>query len=171
MKFAAAWRESFRDYRRRLVVCAVLAAALDAEAMAQTATLEGTVQDGSGGVIASAAVSLREHDTNQSRTALTDGQGILRFTGVPPGAYDVRVAYDGFEPYAHAGLALTIGQTARLKVVLLPGGVVESIAVSAVPPPLDPRQTSVATTIDTERIEELPFEAATTWNLHCSLPA
>ena len=102
--FVVAWREWFRDYRRCLVVCAVLASAIDTEAEAQMATLEGTVQDGSGGVIASAAVSLREQDTNQSRTALTDGQGIFRFAGVPPGAYEVRVTYDGFEPYAHAGL-------------------------------------------------------------------
>jgi hypothetical protein len=69
------------------------------------------------------------------------------------------VAYDGFEPYAHTGVVLAIGQTAGLDVVMRPAGVVESVAVSAQPPPLDPRQTSVTTTIDTERIEELPVRS------------
>jgi Carboxypeptidase regulatory-like domain len=157
--FVVAWREWFGNYRRCLVVCAVLASAIDTEAEAQTATLEGTVQDGSAGVIASGAVNLREQDTNQSRTALTDGQGIFRFTGVTPGAYVVGVTYDRFESYAHAGVTLAIGQTVRLNVVLRPVGVIESIAVRAQPPPLDPRQTSVATTIDTGRIEELPVRS------------
>ena len=69
------------------------------------------------------------------------------------------MTYDRFESYAHAGVTLAIGQTVRLNVVLRPAGVIESIAVSAQPPPLDPRQTSVATTIDTERIEELPVRS------------
>ena len=40
-----------------------------------------------------------------------------------------------------------------------PAGVIESVAVSAEPPPLDSRQTSVTTTIGTERIEELPVRS------------
>src|SRR5207247_6899441 len=72
---------------------------------------------------------------------------------------EVVVTYDGFEPCAHAGVTLAIGQTARLSVVLRPAGVIESVAVSAQPPPLDSRQTSVSTTIGTERIEELPVRS------------
>ena len=157
--FAAVWRESFRNYRRCLVVCGLLASAIDTTAQTQTAALEGSVQDGSGGVIAAAAVTLRERDTNQLRTAVTDGQGVFRFTGVPPGAYEVRVTFDGFEPYTHQTVTLAIGQTVRLSVVMRPAGVIESVAVSAQPPPLDSRQTSVTTTIDTERIEELPVRS------------
>src|SRR6476619_1149874 len=157
--FAADWRESFRIYRRCLVVCGLLAYAVDATAQTQSAALEGSVQDGSGGVVAAAAVILRERDTNQSRTAETDGQGIFRFTGVPPGAYEVRVTLDGFEPYTHPTVTLAIGQTARLGVVIRPAGVIESVAVSAEPPPLDSRQTSGTTTIGTERIEELPVRS------------
>src|SRR5262249_47307818 len=43
--------------------------------------------------------------------------------------------------------------------VLQPAGVVEEVAVSAQAPPLDSRQTSVATVIDTARIEELPVRS------------
>ena len=64
---------------------------------------------------------------------------------LPVGTYEVRTTYDGFEPYVHAGVTLAIGQTARLAVAMRPAGVVESVAVSAQPPALDSRQTSVTT--------------------------
>jgi len=38
--------------------------------------------------------------------------------------------YEGFAPYAHAGVILAIGQTARLNVVMHPAGVIESVAVT-----------------------------------------
>jgi hypothetical protein len=75
------------------------------------------------------------------------------------GTYEVRVASDAFTPYTHAGVTLVIGQTARMVIVLQPAGVVEEISVSAQPPPLDSRQTSIATVIDNERIEELPVRS------------
>jgi hypothetical protein len=136
-----------------------LASVIGAVAQAQTAVLEGTVQDTSGGFVASAAVMLREPETNQTRTALTDGRGAFRFTDVPVGTYEVRVTYDGLEPYGHPGVTLSVGQTALLNVAMRPAGVLERVAVSAQPPPLDSRQTSVTTTIGTERIEELPVRS------------
>ena len=142
-----------------LAMCCALAYSVGMAAEAQTAVLEGAVQDATGGVIANAAVTLRDRETNQIRSGLTDRQGAFRFTDVPVGTYEVRVTYDGFTPYVHAGVVLAIGQTARLSVAMQPAGVVERVAVSAQPPPLDSRQTSVATTIGTERIEELPVRS------------
>jgi hypothetical protein len=128
-------------------------------AQSQTAGLEGTVQDTTGGIIANAAVVLRDRETNHTLTTLTTAQGSFRFADVPVGTYEVGVTYGGFEPYTHPGVSLAIGQTARLSVTMRPAGVIESVAVSAQPPPLDARQTSITTTIDTERIEELPVRS------------
>jgi hypothetical protein len=140
-------------------MCCALAYNVGIAGQSQTAVLEGSVQDTSGSVIANAAVTVRDRETNQIRLGLTDPQGAFRFTDMPVATYEVRVSYDGFTPYVHVGVVLAIGQTARLKVAMQPAGVVESVAVSAQPPPLDSRQTSVATTIGTERIEELPVRS------------
>ena len=128
-------------------------------AQTQRASLEGTVQDHSGGIIPGATVTLRDEETNQTRTTLTDSQGWYRFTKVPVGTCEVRVDHEGFAPFAYGGLVLTIGRTARLTVGMRPAGVTETVVVSAQPPPLDSRRTSVATAIDTERIEELPVRS------------
>ena len=121
--------------------------------------LEGTVQDSSGAVVAGATVTIRNPDTNLTRTAQTDSFGTFRFEDLPIGTYEMRVVSGGFTPYAHAGVTLAIGQTARMLAVLRPAGVVEEVSVTVQPPPLDARQTSVATVIDTERIEELPVRS------------
>ncbi len=144
-----------------LVVAAGVLAAQGgaAAAQGQTAALEGTVQDSSGAVVINAAVTIRDTDTNLTRTTQTDWLGTFHLVGLPIGTYEVRVASDGFTLYRHAGITLAIGQTARMVVVLQPASLIEEVLVSAQPLPLDSRQTSVATVIDTERIEELPVRS------------
>src|SRR5882672_4586294 len=146
-------------WRVAIAVSCAVAWESDLAGQSRTGVLEGRVADTSGGVIAGAQVALRDLQTNQTRTAVTDRDGAFRFTDVPVAAYEVRVEYGGFAPYLHAGLTLSIGQTARLNIALQPAGIVDSVAVSAQPPPLDAGQTSVATTVDTERIEELPVRS------------
>jgi hypothetical protein len=104
-------------------------------------------------------VLVRDAETNQKRSTVTARDGSFRIPDLPVGTYEVRAEYDGFDPYQHGGVTLTIGQTARLDIELHPAGVAESVTVSTQPPPLDSTQTSVATTIDTERIEELPVRS------------
>jgi len=128
-------------------------------AQRQTAVLEGTVQDSTGAVVTNVAVTIRVADTNFTRTAQTDSSGTFRLSDLPIGTYELRVTSAGFTAYTHAGVVLGIGQSVRMIIVLQPAGIVEEVSVSAQPPPLDSRQTSVATVIDTERIEELPVRS------------
>jgi len=128
-------------------------------AQAPTSVLEGTVRDTGGGVVIGATVTVRDVDTSRSRTGVTDAGGAFRFTQLPVGLYRIRVEVPAFEPFEQGGLALFIGQTVRLAVTVVPAGVVESVAVTARQAAIDVRQTSVTTTVDTERIEELPVQS------------
>ena len=140
-------------------VCGVAAPFSVNAAQRQSATLEGVVQDSSGAVVGNAAVTVRETDTGLTRTTRADSVGSFRFTDLPIGTYEVRAESPGFAPYIHAGVILAMGQTARLLVVLQPPQVVEQVAVSAQPAALDSRQTSIASVVDTERIEESPVRS------------
>src|SRR3989442_870646 len=149
-----------RSWLRWLAVAlAAVMCGAGVEAQSRTATFEGTVHDSSGASIAEGEVRVREAETNQTRTAVTGPDGSFRMPDLPVGTYEVRVTYDGFDPYQHGGITLAIGQTARLDIELHPAGVAESVTVSTEPSPLDSAQTSVATTIDWERIEELPVRS------------
>jgi hypothetical protein len=140
-------------------VCAYAGSICINAAQRQSATLEGAVQDASGGVVGDAAVLVREADTGLTRTTRSDPVGSFRLTDLPIGTYEVRVESPGFAPYIHAGVILAIAQTGRLLVVLQPADVSETVAVSAQPPALDSRQTSIASVVDTERIEESPVRS------------
>ncbi|HWN99631.1 MAG TPA: carboxypeptidase-like regulatory domain-containing protein, partial [Blastocatellia bacterium] len=121
--------------------------------------MEGTVTDSAGAVIPGAQIKLRDAATNQTRAVQTDERGFFRANELPVGPYEVRVEQSGFAPYLHAGIMLAIGQTARLDIVLVPAGSATQITVTDQPPAIDRSQTSVTTTIDTERIEELPVRS------------
>jgi len=131
-----------------------------ASAGAQTsrigATLEGTVTDGSGAVIPKSKVSLRNALTNQTRSVETNEQGFFRAEQLAVGTYEVRVEQAGFAPYQRAAIQLGLGQTVHLDIVLAPASESTSVTVSAQPSVMDTSQTSVVSSIDQERIEELP---------------
>src|SRR5262249_37590057 len=59
-------------------------------------TIEGTVVDPSGAVVAGATVELRNPITGFLQTGTTDSMGIFRFTNVPFNPYHLQVSRAGF---------------------------------------------------------------------------
>lgn len=133
-----------------------------ASAHAQTsrvgAALTGTVSDSSGAVIPGAKVSVRNPLTNYARTVTTDEQGFYRAEALNVGTYEVHVEQAGFAPYRHAAVQVSLGQTVRLDIVLAPALASAEVTVNAQPSVLDTTQTSVVSSVDQERIEELPVQ-------------
>ncbi len=142
-----------------LLLVLVVVDASAAQTLKTSGTLEGTIIDATGGRITGVKVSLREIETNQTRTVYTDDQGFLRATDLPVGAYEVRIEDSRFAPYLHTGVALGVGTTVHLDVVLQAAGVTTQVTVSAQPPPIDPSQTSVTSTVEREKIEDLPVRS------------
>src|SRR5687768_6479720 len=93
---------------RRVRVLAVAAASLCAMLLtahtafgqaAGTATIRGTIEDTSGGVLPGATVTLTNAGTKTMQTAVSNDRGGFSFTGVFPGAYDLKVELEGFKTY------------------------------------------------------------------------
>src|SRR5882724_3593573 len=143
------------------VSLALLFCAADAGAQASRvgATLEGIVRDTSGAVIPNSKITLHNPLTNQSRTVTTDEQGFFRAEQLSVGTYEVRVEQTGFAPYRQAGVGVRLGQTFHLDIVLAPASASEQVTVNAQPSSLDPSQSSVVSSVDQERIEELPVRS------------
>src|SRR6266403_2802375 len=135
-----------------LFFCTASAAA---QASRVGATLEGTVRDTSGAVIPNSKVTLHNPLTNQSRTVTTDEQGFFRAEQLAVSTYEIRVEQTGFAPYRQSGVGASLGQIVHLDIVLAPASASEQVTVNAQPSSLDPSQSSVVSSVDQDRIEEL----------------
>ena len=155
---------NFLFFNRHIALATLLLIELHAVSThAQTsrvgASLTGTVSDTSGAVIPGAKVSLRNPLTNYARAVTTDEQGFYRAEALNVGSYEVRVEQAGFAPYRHPGVQVSLGQTVRLDIVLAPASASAEVTVNAQPSVLDTTQTSVVSSVDQERIEELPVRS------------
>jgi hypothetical protein len=127
---------------------------------AQTSRVAGAVQgivvDQNGSAVAGATVKLRNQGTNQTRTLSANPEGSFHAGEIPVGQYELHVESPGFSPYGNNAIVISIGRVVQLTVRLAPARVQQQITVSEQPPPIDSTQTTEATTIDHERIEESP---------------
>src|SRR6516162_541921 len=67
-----------------------------AHAQLTRGAISGTVRDTTGAVIADAAITVTNVNTNQVRTAATNGEGFYRFAAIEPGTYKIAIQKAGF---------------------------------------------------------------------------
>lgn len=121
-----------------------------------TGIIQGTVIDQTGGAVPGAHVELANPATNQERVGATDASGSFLFTGVPLGVYRLTVQSPDFGTYENNAVESSLGRTTFLTPRLVPATVQQRVTVSEQGPPIDVTQTTVATTVGPERIEESP---------------
>src|SRR5260221_2666330 len=80
---------------------------------AAAATLQGTVRDPSGALVAGAEITLSFTATSETRTTKSDAQGHFSIDGLPPGEYQIAVQQPGFE---NAQRPVTIGKEPKVDV-------------------------------------------------------
>src|SRR5690348_12856507 len=92
---------SYRNHFARLLSLITIALLLSSGlvVLAQsTGTIQGTITDESGGVLAGAQVSVRHLATGAERTTQTDSSGNYQVAALPVGSYRLEVHAQGFQP-------------------------------------------------------------------------
>jgi hypothetical protein len=119
-------------------------------------TVQGTVTDKSQAVIKGADVTITNKDTGATRTTKTNDAGEYR-VDVQPGVYNVKIAAKGFSAAQAKDVEVAIGRTATQNFAMSPGGVSETIEVTAVAPLMDQTKMDVSTNITPQQIQDLPL--------------
>src|SRR6266446_6086335 len=128
------------------------------QAQSNASDLQGMVRDQSGAVVNGATVTARNPATNISKTTTTNNDGAYLIVNLTPGDYEVTVEAPNFKKVVLPGVTLTVGQRADLDVSLEVGQVSEVVTISGASAELvETSKTAVATTIDQQRIENLPI--------------
>ncbi|MBI3697058.1 MAG: carboxypeptidase regulatory-like domain-containing protein, partial [Acidobacteria bacterium] len=110
------------------VVLLLLAASV-AFGQVVTGTIQGTVTDSSGGVIAGASVTVQNAATGFKRTGRTNETGVYNLPFLPTGEYQVQVELQGFQTAVRKGVTIAADQRAVLDFTLAPGSVTETVTV------------------------------------------
>ncbi len=121
-----------------------------------TATLQGTVTDKTQAVIKSAEVTAVSKATGATRTTTTNDSGEYRFD-LRPGVYTVKTSATGFSAAEAKDIEIFVGRTSTQNFTLNPGGVSETVEVTAAAPLVDQTKTDVSSNITPQQITDLPL--------------
>ncbi len=119
--------------------------------------LEGIVLDPSGAAVPEAALELRNPATGQVRQTRTDANGYYSFPFLAVGNYELEVAKTGFVSKLVRGLALRVGETARVDIRLEIVHQRVEIQVDARPPLVEVASPAIGDEIENRRVSLLPL--------------
>src|SRR5437868_10510389 len=120
-------------------------------------SLVGTVTDTTGQAVAGAKVTAVNVATNEHYSATTGEDGSYTLTFVREGAYTITVERAGFAKSIQQGIVVDINRTVRTDVTLKMGSVSESVTVNAGAPPVSTDDATIAETLSTRSVVDLPL--------------
>ncbi|MCI0662412.1 MAG: TonB-dependent receptor [Acidobacteria bacterium] len=127
-------------------------------AVAQSsATLQGTVVDQSGAVVASARVIVRNQATGLERTVQTDNSGNYQVAALPVGTYRIEVQGQGFTPQVVTDLTLEVSRIVVQNFQLKVGGVTQEVSVTAGSQTVETATMTVGQVINQKTVQEIPL--------------
>jgi hypothetical protein len=140
-----------------LALAAMLAPQLAAaQGGTSTASVSGKVTDATGGVMPGVSITITSAATNQSRTVVTNEEGVYRFAGLSPGNYAVAAEIEGFAKFRQSDVTLQVGGAFDLNVTMRLSTVTESVTVTGQAAIIESAKTDLATVISRDQIETLP---------------
>src|SRR5712672_1098756 len=166
------WRALSPSLRLALFVAAVSLAplSLNAQAQATTGVIRGIATDSSGNPVA-AFVTVRNTETNFTRTVKASDRGVFVTTLLPLGDYQVSARAVGYAPASKSSIAVTLGQTVDLPLILARTTTqLTGITVVAQVPTVDPTLSAEATHLPAEVVSALPNNGRNYLNLTLLTP-
>jgi hypothetical protein len=126
-------------------------------AQTTTSTIEGTVTDANGGLIAGAEVKASGTPLASERSVTANAEGFYRLTALPAGTYTVTVSHTGFAT-STSNIELPLNRVVTLDIQLQVGDIVGGVAnvTSDALPLVEPNASSTGSTVTPQQIQDLP---------------
>ena len=154
-----------------LLICScVLLGVFASQALAQEATIVGTVTDSSGGAIAHATITITNTDTNQVRQVTTNDLGQYLAPGLQIGHYKVVAEVSGFRKEEKADIVLAVGDRARVDLTLQIGATQEAITVEATEVAIQSETGEVSDVLTGSQVTQLAVNGRSVYGLTALVP-
>ncbi|NIO22287.1 MAG: TonB-dependent receptor [Candidatus Aenigmarchaeota archaeon] len=136
-----------------------------------TGSIRGTVKDEDGSVLPGVTVELRSPVLiGGPKVQVTSERGLFRFANLPPGIYELTFSLEGFQTLKKEGYIVKVDTTTTEDVILRIATVEESITVTAESPVVDVTESGIATSWETDMLDNLPLTRTCFFDLVNSTP-
>jgi hypothetical protein len=119
-------------------------------------SLNGTVTDAQGAVVAGATVTLVDTETNKTLVSTSDANGIYEFNALPADPYRLTVEHDGFKKKVLEHVLIISDQPNGLNLQLEVGQVQTTVTVSGTIQTLDTETATLSGTVTSNQIQNMP---------------
>lgn len=129
-----------------------------ASSLAQTVTgtMQGTVSDSRGAVIAGAEVVIRNLETGQERSLKTGSDGVYVAPFLALGRYTVTASSAGFNKVAQENIEVTLNQTLVINFTLNPSSLTEAVVVTSEAAPINTTNAEIKGSLNAQEIIDKP---------------
>ncbi len=120
-------------------------------------SIRGVVSDPSGSVVPGATVTLKNSETNEKQTSISDPSGIYNFNALPPGRFQITAEKSGFQKQIVDNYQIIPEQPNSLNLQMKLGEASQTVTVNgSEAASLDTETASLSGTISTNQIQHLP---------------
>ena len=128
-----------------------------AVAQVGTGSIQGTVSDSSGAIIAGASVTVTNTQTGGVTPITANTQGRYAVPDLLVGTYDVQAKMTGFQTQIHTGVVITVGQNVVVDFSLPVGQVTETVTVQGATTQVETTSAEISAQIGQQQVEQLPL--------------
>lgn len=140
----------------QLLIWMTLCVGAYAQSSAGGGSIQGTVKDSSGAVLPGAKIEVRHLDTGRVLHTTSNAEGFYITPPLNIGQYKMRVEMSGMKAW-EGEMRIETARVAAVDPVLMPGQVSETVMVSDSVPLVNVVDATDASTLDSQRIKELPI--------------
>ncbi|RRA48474.1 carboxypeptidase-like regulatory domain-containing protein [Acidipila sp. EB88] len=140
-----------------LLLSLVLMPGAAARAQATNGTINGTLTDQSGGVVANAPVTVTNLGTTDTRVVQTNASGFYEEPNLAPGNYRISVQRTGYKQLTREPVVLQVDSTLEVNLTLEVGSDAEKVVVTGSTPLIQAESVSLGAVIDQRETNEIPL--------------
>ena len=122
-----------------------------------TGTITGVIKDDAGASVAGSRVVATNTGTSATLETVSNENGTYTFRAVPVGNYNLSVEASGFKKTNLTNVTVRVNEESRLDATLSVGAISEQVTVTAEVSQVNTTTSTLKTTIDERRINELPL--------------
>jgi hypothetical protein len=148
----------------------LLSAAPFSSAQTVYGSIVGTVTDPSGAAIAGAKVTLTNLGTNESKAAVSDGNGDYTFVNLLPGSYGITVEQVAFKKMLRQPVEVQVQSAIRIDAQLQVGDASQTVDITAEAPLIQSQNATIGNEVDARQVLDLALNGRNVYNLVALTP-